>query len=166
MLHKQISESKRAVTPLLVIILALYILFTFSVLSNPGYAKEIIPGPITAQMVRVIDGDTIRVKAMIWLGLEKNIKVRLNGVHAPELYRPKCEHERQLAEQAKNVTTDAIAQQPIQLINIKYGKYSDRVIADVLNHQGHHLTQFLLDQALALPTKTGKHLDWCRKKEN
>ncbi len=159
MLQKQISRNNWATVSFLIHIPVLCILaFTLSV---PAQAKETVLGPVEAQVIKVIDGDTIRVKARIWLGLEKNIKVRLNGVQSPELYRPKCAYERHLAEQAKNVTTDAIAQQPVLLINIKYGKYSDRVIADVLNHQGRPLKAFLLDQALAQPSKTGKRLDWC-----
>lgn len=126
-----------------------------------GQAKEIVSGPVTAEVVKVIDGDTIRVKAKIWLGLDKTIKVKFNGIQAPELHSPKCDYEREIAEEAKAVTVKAIAGKPVQLIDIKYGKYSDRVIANVRNHEGVDLNTFLFNQALAHPTKTGSRIDWC-----
>ena len=130
-------------------------------LSNPAQAKEMISGPVQAEVVKVIDGDTIRVQAHLWLGLHKTIKVKFNGVQAPELYSPKCDYERGLAEEAKAVTEKAIAGKPVTLINIHYGKYSDRVIANVLNHEGVDLNTFLFSEALAQPTTTGKRMDWC-----
>ena len=140
------------------------LLFCCVVLCVPpstGQAKETISGPIQAEVVKVVDGDTIRVKAKIWLGLDKTIKVKFNGVQSPELYSPKCEYERELAKEARDVTANAIAGKPVTLIDVQYGKYSDRVIANVLNHEGVDLNTFLFSKALAQPTKTGKRMDWC-----
>lgn len=130
-------------------------------LTYPAFAKETISGPVQAEVVKVIDGDTIRVQAHLWLGLHKTIKVKFNGAQSPELYSPKCDYERELAEEARDITADAIAGKPVTLIDIQYGKYSDRVIANVLNHEGVDLNTFLFNKALAQPTKTGKRMDWC-----
>jgi hypothetical protein len=54
-----------------------------------AYGAEIsrpdLPGPIPAELVRVIDGDTIEVRARIWLDLDLTTRVRLAGIDAPEL---------------------------------------------------------------------------------
>ena len=51
---------------------AVFALFAVSVVpfGEPGLA-EIVPGPIPARIVRVIDGDTIVVRARIWLGQDE-----------------------------------------------------------------------------------------------
>ena len=41
-------------------------------------------GPVAATVERVIDGDTIEVKAQIWIDQELRVAVRLAGVDAPE----------------------------------------------------------------------------------
>ena len=125
------------------------------------HAKERVSGPIQAEVVKVIDGDTITVTAHLWPGLHKTIKVRFYGVQSPELYRPKCDYERTMAKKAKSVIVHAIDNKPVQLINIQYGKYSDRVIAEVLNHNGKNLNDFLFENGLAKASKTGKRMDWC-----
>lgn len=145
------------------LILACAALFLFP---TSGQAKEKISGPIQAEVVNVIDGDTIRVKAHLWLGLHKSIKIRFSGVQSPELHSAKCDYERKLAEEAKAITTKAIANKPVQLINVRYGKYSGRVVAEVLNHEDKNLNVFLFENALAQPSKTGKKVDWCGHDNN
>jgi hypothetical protein len=72
------------------------------VLSASGIlaAAEIVPGPLPADLIRVIDGDTIEVRAHLWLGLELTIRVRLWGIDAPELDGI-CPAERDLAKSAR-----------------------------------------------------------------
>ena len=48
-------------------------------------ASEVLPGPIAADVIKVIDGDTLPVRARIWLGQEVEINVRLADVDTPEL---------------------------------------------------------------------------------
>ena len=56
-------------------------------------ARELLPGPVPARVIQVIDGDTIAVKARIWLNQELETRVRLEGVDAPEL-AGRCEPTR------------------------------------------------------------------------
>ena len=49
----------------------------------------------------MIDGDTIVVRARIWLGQEVETRVRLAGADAPEL-NGGCEVERRLARRARD----------------------------------------------------------------
>ncbi len=62
--------------------------------------SETIPGPIPATDLRIIDGDTIVVRARIWLGQDLDTLVRLDGVDAPEL-KERCPYENRLALKAR-----------------------------------------------------------------
>ena len=63
-------------------------------------AAEVLPGPVAADVVRVIDGDTLDVLARVWLGQTVQVRVRLDGVDAPEL-RGRCAGERAQAEEVR-----------------------------------------------------------------
>ncbi len=63
-------------------------------------AQNRLAGPVPAQVLSVIDGDTIEVRAVIWLGQVLSTRVRLAGIDAPEL-RGKCARERALAVRAR-----------------------------------------------------------------
>ena len=69
-------------------------------LSAAAWADSDLPGPIPAALVRVIDGDTIEVRARIWLDLDLTTRVRLAGIDAPEL-NGACPEERRRAEEAR-----------------------------------------------------------------
>ena len=69
----------------------------------PSFAgeSETLPGPIPAELIRVVDGGTIHMRAHIWPDHSVDVMVRLEGIDAPEIHRPDCRAERALAEQAK-----------------------------------------------------------------
>jgi micrococcal nuclease len=46
-----------------------------------------------AEVVRVIDGDTLEARVRIWPGMDVTTRVRLRGIDAPELHA-RCEGER------------------------------------------------------------------------
>ena len=59
-----------------------------------------------AEVVQVIDGDTLDVRVDLWPGVQAVYAVRVRGIDAPELRRSACEAERLWAEEAKaQVTT-------------------------------------------------------------
>ncbi|MEZ5921166.1 MAG: hypothetical protein R3C60_07395 [Parvularculaceae bacterium] len=62
-------------------------------LAGPAAASD-LPGPVPARVERVVDGDTVRVAAEIWVDQTVSISVRLKDVDAPELFRPKCPAEK------------------------------------------------------------------------
>lgn len=53
----------------------------------PGstFAAEVVAGPVRADVVRVIDGDTLAVTAHIWVGQSLATSVRIRGIDTPEL---------------------------------------------------------------------------------
>jgi micrococcal nuclease len=122
-------------------------------------AREVLPGPIPAQVVSVYDGDTITVRARIWLGQEIETKVRLDGIDAPEL-RGKCEDEKELAKNARDFLIK-LAGDTVMLRNIRYGKYAGRVVAKVFNENGDNLVASLIHAGYGRPYSGGKRQGWC-----
>jgi len=124
-------------------------------------AKEVLKGPITADVIQVIDGDTIDVRAQIWLGQMIETRVRLVGIDTPEL-RGKCPAERQHAKQAKLSVERWLADKAIVLKNIQFGKYAGRIVADVESVKGGNISQFLIAKGLARPYEGKKRKGWCQ----
>ncbi len=131
------------------------------VLATPaGPASETLPGPIPAQVVRVIDGDTLDVRARIWLGHEVSIRVRLAGIDAPEL-RGRCDGEKRLAERAKAHLRALVGAGSVTLSEVHYGKFAGRVMARVSNAAGEDLSQALVAAGLARDYAGGRRQSWC-----
>ncbi len=131
------------------------------VLAAPaGPATETLPGPIPAQVVRVIDGDTLEVRARIWLGQEVSILVRLAGIDAPEL-RGRCDGEKRLAEEAKAYLRAMVGEGSVTLSEVRYGKFAGRVMARVGNAAGEDLSQALVAAGLARDYAGGRRQSWC-----
>ncbi len=121
-------------------------------------ATDRLTGPIAAEVLRVIDGDTIAVKALIWPDQQVEVKVRLAKIDAPELFRPSCERERQTARKATEFVKTQIGIQ-VQLTDIRLGKYAGRVIANIDTSSGQDLGGLLLKAKLARSTEEPKR--WC-----
>ncbi len=122
--------------------------------------RQSVPGPVPATVLRVIDGDTLMVRARIWIGQEIEIKVRLAGVDAPEL-RGKCESERILARQARDLVAARIADGEVSLHGVQYGKFAGRVLARVETSAGDDLGTALLDAGLGRPYRGKRRRGWC-----
>jgi endonuclease YncB( thermonuclease family) len=137
-------------------VLALPLLAAVSGLS----AKEVLEGPVTAVVLRVIDGDTLVVRARIWLGQDLETHVRVGGVDAPEL-RGRCERERTLAIRARHFVEDHLSEGTVTLRYVAYGKYAARVVAEVETAGGENLAAGLIEAGLARAYSGGGRPDWC-----
>lgn len=93
-------------------------------------AEEALPGPVPATLLRVIDGDTLVVRARVWLDLEVVTRVRLRDVNAPEL-RARDEEERARATAARAFLAGLAEGAPLVLTEISQDKYGGRVVARV-----------------------------------
>lgn len=134
--------------------------FFLAVLSGTAvHAGEVLPGPQPARLLEVIDGDTIRVRARIWLGTDIQTLVRIDGIDTPEL-RGKCAAERALAKRARERVVELATGQQLMLYNIRYGKYAGRVVARV-EAQGQEIAAVLVTERLAHPYDGGARLPWC-----
>ncbi len=132
------------------------------VLARAGGARaaDRLPGPVGAAVVRVIDGDTLVVRAHIWLGQNVETSVRLAGLDTPEL-RGKCAGERRLALRAKTMTVALIADGDVTLRDIQFGKFAGRVVARVTTAAGADLSRALIAAGLGRPYGGGARGDWC-----
>ena len=124
-------------------------------------AKETLSGPVAADVLRVIDGDTLEIRAKIWLGQSIITKVRLNGIDTPEL-RGKCKTEKHMAKQAKQRMSDWVAGKVVFLNNVEFGKFAGRVVANVSTVESGDLATKLLRDGLARPYKGKKRRSWCQ----
>ncbi len=79
-----------------------------SILPVGAAGADPLPGPIPARVERVVDGDTLAVRARIWPGHEVAVLVRLDGVDAPQLRRPRCARERRRGEAARDALTPLV----------------------------------------------------------
>ncbi|MFQ5783952.1 MAG: thermonuclease family protein [Alphaproteobacteria bacterium] len=121
---------------------------------------EMVAGPVVAHVLRVIDGDTIVVRARIWLGQDVETRVRLTGVDAPEL-RGACARERTLARSARTFVSTRIADAPVSLSDIRYDKFGGRVLARVTSATGDDLGALLVAAGLARFYAGGARAGWC-----
>ena len=116
-------------------------------------------GPVAAEVERVVDGDTIDVRALIWLGQSLNIRVRIDGVDAPEL-EARCPEELRLALAARDFLVRRIGNAEVRLSSVVYDKYGGRVRAAVSDKAGDVGTA-LIAKGLARPYHGERRMPWC-----
>ena len=126
----------------------------------------VFAGPYAANVVRVIDGDTLEVSVALWPGLRAEYAVRVRGIDAPELFRPDCEREFNAAKSAKDqVEKFYPSGLEIQLREVSYDAFSGRVVADVrrwVSDRWRPLSMELLDRQLAIEwTPNQSAFNWC-----
>jgi micrococcal nuclease len=128
------------------------IIFLSLVAATPGHsADRQIDGPVTAHLVKVVDGDTLLVEAMPWPDHRVSTYVRLRGVDAAEL-KSKCPTFRKAALRAKEELTDLMdGQDMVSLTAISGDKYFGRVVADLTLRGGISPAQHLLEAGLVEP---------------
>lgn len=124
------------------------------------HAAEVLPGPVAAEVVKVIDGDTLDVLARVWLGQTVHVRVRLDGIDTPEL-RGRCEGERVRAREARSWLVSQLAGRSVALRQVRFGKYAGRVVARVELEDGQDLSTMLLRAGLARAYDGRKRADWC-----
>ncbi len=130
------------------------------VVASVALAKDMVSGPIPVELISVIDGDTVDVRAHIWLGQSITTRVRLNGIDTPEL-RAKCDIEANKALRAKRMLENLVVGQKLTLKNVHYGKFAGRVLADLYINDDLNVTHHLIDQNVARVYHGGKRLGWC-----
>ena len=116
-----------------------------------------MPGPAAARVERVIDGDTVKMRVAVWIDQEIIVSVRVAGVDAPELFRPKCPAEKTMAIKARVFVEDFLSSGEAVLRDIDHGKYAGRVVARIENENG-DLGSALVASGFAV--KGGKG-NWC-----
>lgn len=141
----------------------LAVLIVLAAAVSVARSEEILPGPVPARVVRVVDGDTIQVAARIWLGQEVTTAVRVIGVDTPEL-KGKCAAEREKAQAAKAFVEKLLpAGATVLLVDVRHDKYGDRVLAKVGLKDGAYLADVLIGEGLARPYAGDSRKPWCEE---
>lgn len=141
----------------------LAVLFVFSALAVmplAARAADVIAGPVEAEVVNVVDGDTLKVRAKIWLGQTVEVDVRLAGIDAPEL-KGRCPREREAAALARDRLAALAQGGTLRLTNIKRDKFGGRVIANVGNGAAEDFSAALIAAHAARAYDGGKRGPWC-----
>jgi len=129
-------------------------------LAPPGLRAASLPGPVAADVVRVVDGDTLAVRARIWLDQAVETLVRIEGVDTPEL-RASCAFERALAEQARDALTRMVEGGVVSLVDVRHDKFGGRVRAVVLDAEGRNVAEGLIAAGVARAYAGGHREPWC-----
>ena len=136
------------------------LLFSLLVLPLTTSGKEDYGTIVVSNIVSVYDADTFRVNVSGWPAIiGQSMPIRANGFDAPEI-RGKCDLEKQLAQQARLITEQALQKaERIELRNSIRGKYF-RIVADVYL-DGEPLKEMHFRAGTARPYSGGKRKRWC-----
>lgn len=121
--------------------------------------ESLMAGPVAADVVRVIDGDTFVADAHIWPGQTIRVSIRIRGIDAPELHS-RCRRERAAARRSRKALDAMLAASPVEITNIGGGKYYGRVLADVAAG-GRPVAGVLLGRQLARAYHGGRRVRYC-----
>ncbi|MBF0392580.1 MAG: thermonuclease family protein [Alphaproteobacteria bacterium] len=135
-------------------------LLILAVVALPAIGADTLPGPIVGQVLSITDGDTVRVKAKVWLGLEIETLVRLEGIDTPEL-KGRCDDERRRAEAARAFLEHLLPEGRVILREVVWGKYAGRVVARVETPKGEDVATAMIRAGHARPYNGGHRQPWC-----
>lgn len=122
--------------------------------------KASFAGPVQGEVLRVIDGDTVTVRALVWPGQSIVVNVRIRGVDAPEMHS-RCEDEHRAALRARDRLAALVGSGAVYLSNIAGAKYYGRVLADLETESGEAVAARLLGEEMVRPYRGGRRLAWC-----
>lgn len=123
-------------------------------------STERIGGPVHANVLRVIDGDTVSVEAHVWPETTIATNVRLKGIDTPEK-NSRCLAERDLAKRATALTEILTASGEVTLTDVEIDKYGGRVLARVFGSDGLEIGTKLISAGLARAYDGGTRQPWC-----
>jgi len=129
--------------------------------SAPSAGTILLRPAHPADVLRVIDGDTFEARVRVWPGIEITTKVRLRGIDAPELTRPRCEEERSRAVAARDALQALLDQGDVQVSAVSLDKYGGRVVAEITTRLTPNVAAALLEAAHARPYAGGRRESWC-----
>jgi endonuclease YncB( thermonuclease family) len=109
-----------------------------------------------AELLRVIDGDTLEARVAIWLDQSLTTRIRLRDIDAPELSAG-CERERARAVAARDRLAALVSGGALVVTDIGRDKYGGRVIARVETAAGVDVGRTLVGE--------GHARVWARRRE-
>lgn len=145
------------------LILIIMILAIAGLLRSDAYAAPTLDGPYAAQVMEVLDGDTVRMRVSIWIGQDITTLVRIRGIDTPER-SSKCLLEREKAGLATDYLEHTLSGKTVTLHNIGQGKYAGRIVADINIHEGEKsvsIYDMMIKQDYVRSYDGGKRTGWC-----
>jgi endonuclease YncB( thermonuclease family) len=125
--------------------------------SSPRFDAQLA---YSAEVLRVIDGDTFEARVRVWPGLDVNTKVRLRNVDAPELHA-RCADEHVKAEAARAALETMLAAGSVTISRVGIDKYGGRVDAAVATRDTADVSAALLNGGWARSYDGGRRGTWC-----
>jgi len=104
-------------------------------------------GPYFAEVLGVYDGDTFTSEVRVWPGQINRVRVRIDGIDAPEM-------------RARDALRRMLAGGKVRLVNVRRGKYAGRMLAGV-RVGGMDVGTEMIRRGLARPYHGGRRLPWC-----
>lgn len=132
-------------------------IITAALLLAPPVHGETLAGPYAAEIIRVIDGDTVEARIHVWLGLDQTIRVRIRDIDAPEMHGDCPE----AAQASRDALARLLGSGPVTLTNIKHDKYGDRVDAALALADGRDVGAAMLRSGHAVPWPRPKGVASC-----
>jgi micrococcal nuclease len=119
-----------------------------------------LAGTYRAQLLGVIDGDTIEARVHVWMGQEVVARVRLRDIDAPEISSA-CADEHQRAVAARERLASLLGSGAVILADVQADKYFGRVVARVSTAEGIDAGAALVGERLARAYGGGRRASWC-----
>ena len=118
---------------------------------------QIIFGSVVyfASLIGCYDGDTCTVRLMKAPEIVAEVTFRFEGFDTPEI-RGKCDREKFLAKNARQITLDYMLQKGVVYTNGKKGKYGRLLVT------ASELELELISAGVARPYDGGKRGSWCQ----
>lgn len=127
----------------------------------PADARDLLPGPYPAKVLRVYDGDTFLASVHIWLDQDVRVWVRLLGIDTPELgRRARCAEEARRAEAARARLEALLESGKVELRQVQGDKYAGRVDASVIAG-GTDVAATLIAEGHGRPYDGRARQGWC-----
>lgn len=129
--------------------------------TNVLLAQRLEPGRVySAQVLRVIDGDTFAARVRLWQGVSVDTHVRLRDIDAAELHA-RCAREFAKAIAARAALQSMLADGSVTISRIGTDKYGGRIDASVATRRIPDVSAALLRGGYARRYDGGRRGSWC-----
>lgn len=106
--------------------------------------------PVT-QIIKIHDGDTVKVKLDVGFNLVAEYSVRIDGVDTPELSGYEKEAGLVVRDVVIKWVSKASLNGPIYAKYNGFGKYAQRFVGDIIDADGNSLSDFLIENGWSKP---------------
>jgi endonuclease YncB( thermonuclease family) len=114
----------------------------------------------SAEVLRVLDGDTFEARVGTGLGRTTRTRVRLRGIDAAEM-KARCSQELTKALAARDALTRILAEGSVRISDVGPDKYPGRVDAYVSTRRTPDVSAALLKAQLVRRYDGGRRRSWC-----